>query len=165
MDKPPLDTLVPQRRGVRRWPVTMTTERANPLRQWNPGWGGCSTARRPVAAASKLFLRRSACVKRFNHEITLREVSAVRQGRPGAMQSAELRSRAQPGCATRIRELTAYAATGDRPRTRSDSRSSGAPNRRAGAHITAAVSPAGAATDSAIWSVLGGAAWRACYAW
>src|ERR1700722_8542425 len=53
MDKPPHDTLVPQRRGVGRWPVTWTTERANPLRQWNPGWGGCSTARRPVAAVSE----------------------------------------------------------------------------------------------------------------
>ena len=50
--KPPLDTLVPQRRGAGRWPVTLTTERANPLRQWNPGWGGCSTARRPVAAVN-----------------------------------------------------------------------------------------------------------------
>jgi hypothetical protein len=70
MDKPPLDTLVPQRRGVGSWPVTLTTERANPLRQWNPGWGGCSTARRPVAAVSKLFLRRSVFVKRVTHEMT-----------------------------------------------------------------------------------------------
>src|ERR1039457_3736935 len=54
MDKPPLDTLVPQRRGDGRWPVTLTTERAKPLRQWNPGWGGCSTARRPVAAEQTL---------------------------------------------------------------------------------------------------------------
>ena len=66
--------------------------------------------------------------------MTLREVPAVRQGRPGAMQPAELRSRAQPGCATRIRELTAYAATGDRPRTRSDSRSSGPQPPGGGAH-------------------------------
>src|ERR1700722_5648727 len=64
MDKPPLDTLVPQRRGVGRWPVTLTTERANPLRRRNPDWGGCSTARRPVAAVSKLFLTRSVVVKR-----------------------------------------------------------------------------------------------------
>jgi hypothetical protein len=63
--------LVPQRRGVGRWPVTLTTERANPLRQWNPGWGGCSAARRPAAAANKLFLRRSVFVKRFTHEMTL----------------------------------------------------------------------------------------------
>src|SRR5215469_8899438 len=55
MDKPPFDTLVPQRRGVGRWPVTLTTERANPLRRWNPGWGGCSTARRPVAAVKQTF--------------------------------------------------------------------------------------------------------------
>src|ERR1700735_5745148 len=74
MDKPPHDTLVPQRRGVRRWPVTLTTERANPLRQWNPDWGGCPTARRPVAAVNKLFLRRSVFVKRFTHEMTLQEV-------------------------------------------------------------------------------------------
>src|SRR5450432_3856198 len=74
MDKPPLDTLVPQRRGVGRWPVTLTTERANPLRRWNPGWGGCSAARRPVAAVNVFFLRRPVFVKRFTHEMTLREV-------------------------------------------------------------------------------------------
>ena len=51
--------------------MTLTTERANPLRQWNPGWGGCSAARRPVAAANKLFLRRSVFVKLFTHEMTL----------------------------------------------------------------------------------------------
>jgi hypothetical protein len=77
----------------------------------------------------------------------LREVPAVRRGRPGAMQPTEPRSRAQPGCATRIRELTAYAATGDRPRRRSDSRSSGAPSRREGALLTAAVNPAQAARE------------------
>ena len=55
----------------------LTTERANPLRQWNPGWGGCSSARRPVAAVNKLFLRRSVFVKRFTHEMTLREAPAV----------------------------------------------------------------------------------------
>ena len=54
--------------------MTLTTERANPLRQWNPDWGGCSTARRPVAAVNKLFLRRPVFVKRFTHEMTLREV-------------------------------------------------------------------------------------------
>jgi len=74
MDKPLLDTLVPQRRGVGRWPVTLTTERANPLRRWNPGWGRCSTARRPVAAVNKLFLRGPVFVKRFTHEMTLQEV-------------------------------------------------------------------------------------------
>jgi len=68
---------------------------------------------------NKLFLRPSVFVKRFNHEMTLQELPAARRGRPGAMQPTEPRSRAQPGCATRIRELTAYAATGDRPRTRS----------------------------------------------
>ena len=104
--------------------MTLTTERANPLRQWNPGWGGCSTARRPVAAVNVFFLRRSVFVKRFTHEMALREVPAVRRGRPGAMQPTEPRSRAQPGCATRSgrEDLTAYAATGDRPRTRSHSR-------------------------------------------
>jgi hypothetical protein len=40
------------------------TERANPLRQRNPDWGGCSTARRPVAAVNQLFLRRPVVVKR-----------------------------------------------------------------------------------------------------
>jgi hypothetical protein len=34
--------------------VTLTTERANPLRGWNPDWGGCSTAWRPVAAADTI---------------------------------------------------------------------------------------------------------------
>lgn len=48
--------------------MTLTTERANPLRQWNPGWGGCSTARRPVAAVKQLFLRRSVFVKRSTRE-------------------------------------------------------------------------------------------------
>ena len=44
--------------------MTVTTERANPLRQWNPDWGGRPTARRPVAAVNKVFLRRSDFVKR-----------------------------------------------------------------------------------------------------
>jgi len=70
--------------------VTLTTERANPLRQWNPDWGGCSTARRPVAAVSTLCQRRPAFVKCVSHEMTPRE----------------------------IRDLTGYAATGDPPRTR-----------------------------------------------
>ncbi len=113
--------------------MTLTTERANPLCQWNPDWGGSSTARRPVAAVNVFFLRRSVFVKRFTHEMALREVPAVRRGRPGARQPTELRSRAQPGCATGI-DLTAYAATGDCPRTRSHSRSSGAANRRKRAH-------------------------------
>src|SRR5579863_2317642 len=39
MDKPPLYTLVPQRRGVERWPVTSTTVRAIPLRQMEPRLG------------------------------------------------------------------------------------------------------------------------------
>ena len=52
----------------------MTTERAYPLRRWNPDWGGCSTARRPVAAVNKLSLRRLVFVKRFTHEMTLQEV-------------------------------------------------------------------------------------------
>src|ERR1035438_5873693 len=135
MDKPSPDTLVPQRRGAGRWPVTLTTERANPLRRWNPGWGGCPAARRPVAAVNVFSLRRPVFVKRSTHEMTPREVPAVRRGRPGAPQPTEPRSRAQPGCATRIgRDLTAYAATGDRPRTRSHSRSSGSPNRRKRAH-------------------------------
>src|SRR6202142_388912 len=55
MDKPLVHTLVPQRRGVERWPVTSTTERANPLRRWNPDWGGYSTARRPAAAVNQSF--------------------------------------------------------------------------------------------------------------
>jgi hypothetical protein len=53
--------------------VTVTTERANPLRRRNPGWGGRSTARRPVAAMSKLFLRPPVLVKRFTCEMTLRK--------------------------------------------------------------------------------------------
>src|ERR1035438_10268233 len=83
-----------------------------------PGWGGCSTARRPVAAVNVFFVRRPVLVKRFTHEMTLREVPAVRRGRPGALQPTEPRSRAQPGCATRI-DLTAYAA--DRKSTRLNS--------------------------------------------
>jgi len=43
-----------------------------------PDWGGCSTARRPVAAVNKLFTRRPGFVKHFTHKMTLREVSAVR---------------------------------------------------------------------------------------
>ena len=65
--------------------MTLTTERANPLRQWNPGWGGCSTARRPVAAVNKLFLRRSVFVKRFTHEMTLREGSLLRRDHPAGL--------------------------------------------------------------------------------
>ena len=54
-----------------------------------PRLGRCSTARRPVAAVSKLFPRRSVFVKRFTHEMTLPEVPAVRRGQPGAMQPTE----------------------------------------------------------------------------
>ena len=50
--------------------MTLTTERANPLRQRNPDWGGCSTARRPVAAVNKLFLRRPVFVKCSTHEMS-----------------------------------------------------------------------------------------------
>ena len=39
-----------------------------------PGWGGRSTARRPVVAVDTIFLRRSVPVKRFNREVTLRHV-------------------------------------------------------------------------------------------
>jgi hypothetical protein len=48
----------------------MTTERADPLRQRNPDWGGCSTARRPVAAVNKLSPRSSVFVKHFTHQMT-----------------------------------------------------------------------------------------------
>ena len=50
--------------------MTSTTERANPLRQWNPDWGGCSTARRPVAAVNTLFPRRSDFVKPLHPQTT-----------------------------------------------------------------------------------------------
>src|ERR1700743_3505736 len=78
-DKPSRDTLAPQRRGVGRWPVTLTTERATPLRRWNPGWGGRSTARRPVVAVHKLFPRSPVFVKRRAHETA--------QPGPGARRS------------------------------------------------------------------------------
>jgi hypothetical protein len=39
-----------------------------------PGWGGRSTARRPVAAVTKLSLRSSVLVKHLTHEMTLREM-------------------------------------------------------------------------------------------
>jgi hypothetical protein len=54
--------------------VTLTTERATPLRSWNPGWGGRSTARRPVVAVNKLFPRPPVFVKRLTHEMTSRKV-------------------------------------------------------------------------------------------
>jgi hypothetical protein len=73
MDKPPRNTFVPQRRGVGRCPVTLTTERTNPLRPWNPDWGERSTARRPVAAVSLIFLKRSVFVKRLTAGLTLQE--------------------------------------------------------------------------------------------
>jgi hypothetical protein len=69
--------------------LNLTTERANPLRQCPPGGGGCATARRPAPAASKLFLRRSVFVKRFTHEMTLREVPAASRGRPAALHPTE----------------------------------------------------------------------------
>src|ERR1700729_1169146 len=116
MDKPPLDTLVPQRRGVGRWPVTLTTERANPLRQRNPDWGGCSTARRPVAAVNKLSLRRSAFVKLHARDDTAgRADSETRTTRTDAAHRTSIASPA--GCASRTRELTANSATGDWPST------------------------------------------------
>jgi site-specific DNA-cytosine methylase len=46
--------VVPQRRGVGRWPLTLATGRGDPLRRQNPDWGGCPTARRPVSAESTL---------------------------------------------------------------------------------------------------------------
>jgi hypothetical protein len=110
--------------------VTLTTERATPLCQWNPGWDGCSTARRPAAAVYVFFLRRSVFVKRFTHEMTLREVPAVRHGRPGALQSTELRSRAQPGCATRIGRDDRISGDGRPSRTRSHSRSQAEPGQQ-----------------------------------
>ena len=64
------------------------------------------------------------------------ESAGSETGRPGAMRPTELRSRAEPGRATRIRELTAYAVTGDRPRTPSGSRSSGAANRLGGGAVS-----------------------------
>ena len=36
-----------------------------------PGWGGRSTARRPVVAVDIIFLRHWVPVKRFNHEVAL----------------------------------------------------------------------------------------------
>jgi hypothetical protein len=44
--------------------VTSTTVRATPLRQWNSGWGECSTARRPVGAVMPVFRISLAGVKR-----------------------------------------------------------------------------------------------------
>ena len=85
-----------------RWPVTLTTERANPLRQWNPGRGGCSTARRPVAAVSKLFLRRPVFVKRFTREMTAGSVgSEARTTRHGVARRTSIASQAR----TRDRDI------------------------------------------------------------
>src|SRR5579884_1293455 len=57
-----------------RWPVTSTTERANPLRLRNPGWGGCSSARRPVAAVgnSARGIRHSSTTSRTRCQPGLR---------------------------------------------------------------------------------------------
>ena len=92
--------------------MTVTTERADPLRRRNPGWGGRSTARRPVAAMSKLFLRPPVLVKRFTCEMTLRKCGSQARTANRALQPTGLQSRAKLGRATRIRELTAYAVTG-----------------------------------------------------
>jgi hypothetical protein len=59
-----------------RWPATLTTERANPLRRRNPDWGGCPTARRPVAAVNVFFPRRPVFVKRLTRETTPRGAPA-----------------------------------------------------------------------------------------
>ena len=75
----------------------LTTERANPLRQWNPDWGGCSTARRPVAAVIKLFLRLPVFVKRLTHEMTPREVPGreARTAKSAIAHPTSIASRAQ----------------------------------------------------------------------
>src|SRR5580692_5575725 len=52
---------------------TSTTVRELPLRQWNPDWGGCSTARRPVGAVVPSFLTSLARVK-FLHETPISSV-------------------------------------------------------------------------------------------
>jgi len=63
-----------------------------------PDWGGCSAARRPVYAVNVFFLRRSVFVKRFTHEMPLREVAAVGCGhsrpdiRYGRQTAAEMAS-------------------------------------------------------------------------
>ena len=51
----------PSDAASKRWPVTSTTGRANPLRCWNPDWGGCSTARRPVAAITNYSRAPTPC--------------------------------------------------------------------------------------------------------
>ena len=53
-----------------RWPAILTTERANPLCQRNPGWGGRSTARRPVAAVNQFFLTHPVFVNRLTRDMT-----------------------------------------------------------------------------------------------
>ena len=60
-----------------------------------PRLGGCSTARRPVAAVNKLFLRRSVFVKRFTHEMTPHR-SAGSQARTTRSAAAHRTSIASP---------------------------------------------------------------------
>jgi hypothetical protein len=55
----------------------MTTERANPLRQGNPAGADVPQLGDRPPPWTKLFLRRSVFVKRFTHEMTLREVPVV----------------------------------------------------------------------------------------
>ncbi|HMK96427.1 MAG TPA: hypothetical protein VK425_02710 [Acidimicrobiales bacterium] len=58
--------------------MTSTAERADPLRQWDADWGGCPTARRPVAAVKHTLPEALGLVKGFTHEMTQREGPALR---------------------------------------------------------------------------------------
>jgi len=48
---------------LKGWPVTMTTERADPLRQRDTDWGGRPSARRPVVAVSQVSTTGAGLVK------------------------------------------------------------------------------------------------------
>jgi hypothetical protein len=90
--------VVPQRRGVGRWPLTLATGRGDPLRRQNPDWGGCPTARRPVSAESTL--PRRSDVFKPRHRVCDR-TSPPRW--PGAAGKATVSIVARPGVPSRRR--------------------------------------------------------------
>ena len=107
--------------------MTLTTERATPLRQWNPDWGGCSTARRPVVAMHRLCPSPRVFVNRLTHERQQESRTAanscdllVATAQPDSVSAANLRTAWTSGAAPVLSgecrandRLSVFLGTGD----------------------------------------------------
>jgi len=72
MDKPPLDTLVPQRRGERKMACDIDDREGESPSPLEPRLGRMLHSSATGRRHEQLFLRRSVFVKRFTHEMTPR---------------------------------------------------------------------------------------------